>query len=123
MIDLEKSLEVAKEESNNNASQLEKVISQLAQVDEKHNSSLTAIKKKSTDLEKEILELKNREASLKGNEQQMIAYQKELQDQIGTFEKTEANFQRQLQQAKQKLSDKGPFINRARRKWGIHNSI
>ena len=123
VIDLEKSLEVAKEESNSNASQLEKVMSQLAQVDENHNSSLAAIKKKSTDLEKEILELKNREASLKGNEQQMIAYQKELQDQIGTFEKTEANFQRQLQQAKQKLSDKGPFINRVRRKWGIQNSI
>ena len=108
--ELEESFEKAKQESTDNASQLEQVLSQLAQVDENHNSSLAAIKKKSTDLEKEILELKNRETSLKGNEQQMIAYQKELQDQIGTFEKTEANFQRQLQQAKQKLSDKGTFI-------------
>ena len=103
---LENALEMAEQKSENHANQLEQVMSQLAQGDENHNSSLAAFKKKSTDLEKEILELKNREASLKSNEQQMIAYQKELQDQIGAFEETESRFQRQLEQAKQRLTDK-----------------
>ena len=103
---LENALQMAEQKSENHANQLEQVMSQLAQGDENHNSSLAAFKKKSTDLEKEILELKNREASLKSNEQQMIAYQKELQDQIGAFEETESRFQRQLEQAKQRLTDK-----------------
>ena len=103
---LENELQMAEQKSENHANQLEQVMSQLAQGDENHNSSLAAFKKKSTDLEKEILELKNREASLKSNEQQMIAYQKELQDQIGAFEETESRFQRQLEQAKQRLTDK-----------------
>ena len=103
---LENALQIAEQKSENHANQLEQVMSQLAQGDENHNSSLAAFKKKSTDLEKEILELKNREASLKSNEQQMIAYQKELQDQIGAFEETESRFQRQLEQAKQRLTDK-----------------
>ena len=106
VIQLESALQMAEQKSESHANQLEQVMSQLAQGDENHNSSLAAFKKKSTDLEKEILELKNREASLKSNEQQMIAYQKELQDQIGAFEETESHFQRQLEQAKQRLTDK-----------------
>ena len=103
---LENALKMAEQKSESHANQLEQVMSKLAEGDENHNSNLAAFKKKSTDLEKEILELKNREASLKSNEQQMIAYQKELQDQIGAFEETESHFQRQLEQAKQKLTDK-----------------
>jgi DNA repair exonuclease SbcCD ATPase subunit len=103
---LENVLQTAEQKSESHANQLEQVMSQLAQGDENHNSSLAAFKKKSTDLEKEILELKNRETSLKSNEQQMIAYQKELQDQIGAFEETESRFERQLEQTKQRLTDK-----------------
>ena len=103
---LENALKMAEQKSESYANQLEQVMSKLAEGDENHNSNLAAFKKKSTDLEKEILELKNREASLKSNEQQMIAYQKELQDQIGAFEETESHFQRKLEQAKQRLTDK-----------------
>ena len=106
VIQLESALQMAEQKSESHANQLEQVMSQLAQGDENHNSSLAAFKKKSTDLEKEILELKNREASLKSNEQQMIAYQKELQDQIVAFEETETCFDVQLLQAKQRLTIK-----------------
>merc|ERR1719464_1099392 len=106
VIQLESALQMAEQKSETHANQLEQVMSQLAQGDENHNSSLAAFKKKSTDLEKEIIELKNREASLKSNEQQMIAYQKELQDQIVAFEETETCFDVQLLQEKQKLTNK-----------------
>ena len=69
---------------------------ELSQLQEKLNQEekmkLQLIEEKSmelklkNDLEKQIFDLQNRETSLKGNEQNMIAYQKELQDKISKFE-------------------------------------
>ena len=59
---------------------------QLEQLQKRIDHDASTGKIANTELETEIIELKNREVSLKENEQKMISYQKELQDQISSFE-------------------------------------
>ena len=67
--------------------------------------------KKTNELETEIIELKNREVSLKENEQKMISYQKELQDQINSFEVKEKLHLNEIDMLTQIIETKTNEIN------------
>ncbi len=58
-----------------------------------------------SDLEKEVLDLRHREQSLKGNEQKMIAYQKDLQDQLNVAEKRETSLRAEFESQQQTIQD------------------
>ena len=79
-------LEKALQEERHKTLSAQHHLEQLQTKIDEEGTDQKATLKKAVELEKEIFDLKQRETLLKNNEQQMISYQKELQEQISTYE-------------------------------------
>jgi chromosome segregation ATPase len=103
---LEETLQAENKKARQLDHDLEETRQVLAFVSDDHVHFEEAAKKKANELEKEVLDLRNREGSLKGHEQQLIAYQKELQDQITNGEEKESNLAKEIKDLKLDLQDR-----------------
>ena len=104
--------------------ELKEELSQLqAKLNKEEEMKLKLIEEKSqlelkmkNDLEKQILDLQNRESSLKCNEQKMITYQKELQEKINQFEEENCLRKEQVDKLQLELEDKSQEVQAIERR-------
>ena len=104
--------------------ELKEELSQLqAKLNNEEEMKLKLIEEKSqlelkmkNDLEKQILDLQNRESSLKCNEQKMITYQKELQEKINQFEEENCLRKEQVDKLQLELEDKSQEVQAIERR-------